>query len=260
MPTPGQDHLDITGVRRGLSGAEALLLGRRVWGRVCFRRWGRRWSDLGMQGAGVEGDCLGERLGQVEGDVGGVGVGAVQVEDDAFRVGQVGERAEATMTRCLQWRESVAQAGLGGGEHQPVVVAGRVEYRGQGVFVDDRAVAGHYVPGFERRRSSPGTGAREHRFNGGTDDGGSIQPACDFLEFADVAVSAPAHRVDDAAGDVGLGDGFSRGCFESLGAEGEGLWQACQSLLQARVLRSTHVSNGTPLAGLGVDLIHPDAG
>ena len=56
MPAPGRDRLDITGARRGLSGAEAVLLGRRVWGRVCFRdpeggsteTPGRMGSDLGF--------------------------------------------------------------------------------------------------------------------------------------------------------------------------------------------------------------------
>lgn len=82
----------------------------------------------------------------------------------------------------------------------------------------------------------------EHRLHGGADDGEGFQLACDALEFADPAASASAqvaaergqgegfaeaaavaHRVDDAAGCVVHGDGFSRGCFELFDTEVEGL-------------------------------------
>nr|WSY51588.1 hypothetical protein OG999_16630 [Streptomyces sp. NBC_00886] len=83
-----------------------------------------------------------------------------------------------------------------------------------------------------------------HRLNGRADDGKGAQLACNVLEFADSAASAPAqmaaecgpgegladaaaaavaHGVDDAAGGVVHGDGLYRGCFESFGAESEGL-------------------------------------
>jgi hypothetical protein len=99
-------------------------------------------SDLGVQRTGVEGDRVGECLGQVEGVAGGVGVGAVQVEDDALRVGQVGEWAESAGARGLQGREAVAQAGLRDGEYESVVLAVLVEDGGQRVCVDEGAWPG----------------------------------------------------------------------------------------------------------------------
>jgi hypothetical protein len=70
-----------------------VLLGRRVWGRVCFRRWadaGRTWVCRGPE---LKVTVSANAWVRSKGTSVGVGVGAVQVEDDAFRVGQVGERA-----------------------------------------------------------------------------------------------------------------------------------------------------------------------